>query len=209
MQFQITNLVDWVYQVEDATNVLESLATREVVRYLAGADLNEIMSRERGAAADALRDRIQSASDGYHLGAKILFVGLQDIHPPQKVAGDYEKVVGAGQAKLAAILDAQAEDIKTNALATATATNIIDLSEGNRTKTTISAYAKAALFTNQIPAFEAAPTIYLERTYLQTFAKATANARKYVLLTTNTHDVLQFDLQTKIREDLMDVKLNK
>ncbi|HWC60590.1 MAG TPA: protease modulator HflK [Verrucomicrobiae bacterium] len=210
VQFQITNLVDWVYQVENATNVLESLATREVVRYLAGADFGGIMSHERGAAADALRDRIQNASDGYKLGAKILFVGLQDIHPPQKVAGDYEKVVGAGQTKLAAILAAQADDIKTNALATASATNIVDVAEGNRTKTEISAYAKAALFTNQIPAFEAAPSIYLERTYLQTFAKATANARKYVLLTTNTHDVLQFDLQTKIREDLLeDVTLKK
>ncbi len=210
VQFQITNLVDWVYQVENATNVLESLATREVVRYLAGADFGGIMSHERGAAADALRDRIQNASDGYKLGAKILFVGLQDIHPPQKVAGDYEKVVGAGQTKLAAILAAQADDIKTNALATASATNIVDVAEGNRTKTEISAYAKAALFTNQIPAFEAAPSIYLERTYLQTFAKATANARKYVLLTTKTHDVLQFDLQTKIREDLLeDVTLKK
>ncbi len=210
VQFQITNLVDWVYQVEDVTNLLESVATREVVRYLAGADLNEIMSRERGGAADTLRERIQAASDGYHLGAKIVFVGLQDIHPPMKVAADYEKVVGAAQTKLADILSAQADDIKTNALATATATNIIDISEGDRTKTVISAYAKAALFTNQIPAYNAAPSVYLQRAYFQTFARATANARKYILLTTNTHDVLQFDLQTKIRQDLLeDVTLKK
>jgi membrane protease subunit HflK len=204
VQFQITNLVDWVYEVENATNLLQSLATREVVRYLAGADLNEIMSRERGTAAEALRDRIQTAANGYRLGAKIIFVGLQDIHPPQKVAADYEKVVGAGQTKLAAILAAQADDIKTNALATAAATNIVNVAEGNRTRTEIAAYAKAALFTNQIPAFEAAPSIYVQRAYLQTFARATANARKYVLLTTNTHDVLQFDLQTKIRQDLLE-----
>ena len=204
VQFQITNLVDWVYQVENATNLLQSVATREVVRYLAGADLNGIMSRERGAAADTLRERIQNAANGYRLGAKIIFVGLQDIHPPLKVAADYEKVVGAGQTKLAAILAAQADDIKTNALATAAATNIIDVAEGNRTKTEINAYAKAALFTNQIPAYEAAPSIYLQRAYLQTFAQATANARKYILLTTNTHDVLQFDLQTKIRQDLLE-----
>jgi hypothetical protein len=66
------------------------------------------------------------------------------------------------------------------------------------------------LFTNQIPAYEAAPSIYLQRAYLKTFAQATANARKYILLTTNTHDVLQFDLQTKIRQDLLeDVTLKK
>jgi regulator of protease activity HflC (stomatin/prohibitin superfamily) len=204
VQFQITNLIDWVYQNENATNILQSVATREVVRYLAGADLNEIMSRERANAADALRDRMQGEAGKRRLGVKIIFVGLQDIHPPTKVAGDYEKVVGAGQTKLADILAAQADDIKTNALATAAATNIIDIAEGNRTRTEINAYAKAALFTNQIPAFAAAPSIYLQRTYLQTFAKATANARKYILLTTNTHDVLQFDLQTKIREDLLE-----
>jgi modulator of FtsH protease HflK len=210
VQFQITNLTNWVYQVESGTNLLEDIATREVTRYLAGADFNEIMSSERGAAADTMRERIQAAADSNHLGIKIVFVGLQDIHPPLKVAGDYEKVVGAGQTKLAAILDAQAEDIKTNALAGAAATNMIDVAEANRTKTIIAAYSKAALFTNRIPAYEAAPSIYLQRAYLQTFAQATANARKYVLLTTNTHDVLQFDLQTKIREDLLqDVTLKK
>jgi len=203
VEFQITNVLDWAYKNQNATNLLQDLATREIVRYLVSADFIEIMSRERGAAADALRERIQAAANEHQLGAKIIFVGLQDIHPPTKVAGDYEKVVGATQTKLADILAAQADDIKTNALAAAFATNIIDVAEGDRTKTEINAWAKAALFTNRIPAFEAAPSIYMQREYLQTFARATANARKYVLLTTNTHDVLQFDLQTKIREDLL------
>jgi modulator of FtsH protease HflK len=204
VQFQITNVLDWAYKNQSATNLLDDLATREVVRYLVSADFMDIMSRERGAAADALRSRIQAAADEHHLGAKIIFVGLQDIHPPQKVAGDYEKVVGANQTKLADILAAQADDIKTNALTTAAATNIINVAEADRIRTEVSAWAKAALFTNRIPAFAAAPSIYMEREYLQTFGRATANARKYILLTTNTHDVLQFDLQTKIREDLLE-----
>lgn len=203
VEFQITNVLDWAYKNENATNLLQDLATREVVHYLVSADFMDIMSRERGAAADALRNRIQAAANEHQLGAKIVFVGLQDIHPPVKVAGDFEKVVGATQTKLADILAAQAADIQTNALATAEATNIIDVAEADSTNTEINAWAKAALFTNRIPAFEAAPSIYMEREYLQTFAKATKNARKYVLLTTNTHDVLQFDLQTKIREDLL------
>ena len=51
--------------------------------------------------------------------------------------------------------------------------------------------------------FRAAPSVYAQRAYLETFARATANARKYVLLTTNTHDVLTFDLQDKIRADIL------
>lgn len=204
VQFQITNVLDWAYKNQNATNLLDDVATREVVRYLAGADFNAIMSSERNTAADDLRDRIQTAADAHQLGARILFVGLQDIHPPQKVAGDYEKVVGATQSKLAAILAARADEIQTNALARAAATNIVDVAGGNRTRTEIQAFAKAALFTNQIPAFEAAPSVYPEWKYLQTWARATVNARKYVLLTTNTHDVFQIDLQDKIRQDLLE-----
>ena len=64
--------------------------------------------------------------------------------------------------------------------------------------------AQAALFTNQIPAYQAAPSVYAQRAYLQTFARSTANARKYILLTTNTHDVIQFDLQDRVRRDILE-----
>jgi hypothetical protein len=59
-----------------------------------------------------------------------------------------------------------------------------------------------ALFTNQIPAFAAAPSVYRQRLYLQNFAAATKGARKYVVLTTNTQDVVIFDLEDKVRTDL-------
>jgi regulator of protease activity HflC (stomatin/prohibitin superfamily) len=205
VQFQITNLVAWAYNNENPTNLLQDIATREVVRYFVSADLNEVMSLERLETARVLRERIQTAADRRELGAKIIFVGLQDIHPPVKVAADYEKVIGAIQSMQARILAARADEIKTNALAGAAATNIIDRAIAYQASLEIGALAQAALFTNQIPAFEAAPSVYRQRTYLQTFARATANARKYILLTTNTEDVIQFDLQDKIREDLQNM----
>jgi hypothetical protein len=42
---------------------------------------------------------------------------------------------------------------------------------------------------------------------LQTFVRATANARKYILLTTNTHDVLIFDLQESIAQSLLNLSV--
>jgi len=203
VQFQITNLRDWAYINEDAPALLQDLATREVVRYFVGVDMNEIMSYGRLDAAEALRERIQRAADQKRLGARILSVGLQDLHPPVKVAPEYEKVIGAIHTKQAKILAARADDIKTNALAGAQAAAIINKAEAERTAREISALAQAGLFTNQIPAYQAAPSVYAQRAYLQTFVRATANARKYVLLTTNTHHVLMFDLQEKFRPDIL------
>ncbi len=205
IQFQIRDLLKWAYEHEDAADLLHKLATREIVRYLVSADLSEIMSHGRAAAADTLRERIQAVADANNLGANILFVGLQGIHPPVKVAPEYEKVVSAIHQRQAKILAAEADDIRTNALAGAQAFVTTNNATAESLRVEITALARAAAFTNQIPAYNAAPSVYPTRAYLQAFARATANARKYVLLVTNTQDVVQFDLQDKIRQDLLDI----
>jgi regulator of protease activity HflC (stomatin/prohibitin superfamily) len=209
VQFQITNVTSWVYSNSEPDVLLQDLATREVIHYLAGVDLNDVLSQGRLLAADALRDRIQDAANARSLGAKIIFVGLQDIHPPTagKVAEAYEKVVGAEETRLATILAAQADAIRTNALADAKAFTITNVADARRVQLVSSRFAEAALFTNQIPAFAAAPAVYRQRLYLQSFAAATKNARKYVLLVTNTQDVVWLDLEDKIRDDLLNLSI--
>jgi len=130
---------------------------------------------------------------------------LQDIHPPVKVAPDYEKVIAALESKQAKILEAKAYEIRTNALAEAEAVSLVNQASADSITRQVTAQAGAALFTNQIPAFEAAPSVYAERKYLETFAQATAPARKYLLLMTNTHNVATFDLQDKIPYDILNL----
>ena len=161
------------------------------------------MSHEREAAAKMLTARNQQAADQRSLGARIIFIGLQDIHPPVKVAPDYEKVVSATHTKQARILAARAEAIRTNAVARAQATNLLNRASADAISRQIGAVARAALFTNQIPAFQAAPEVYAQRAYFEAFARGTANARKYILLLTNTHNVFIYDVQDKIRADIL------
>ncbi|HTQ49972.1 MAG TPA: SPFH domain-containing protein [Candidatus Acidoferrales bacterium] len=207
VQFQITNVLDWAYQVADPTNLLQDVATHEVVRFLAGSDLNSVLSESRVAAARHLSERIQADADRHQLGVKILFVGVQDLHPPVKVADDYEKVVAAEQERIATNNFAQADAIQTNALANALAFADINQARAVRQQTESAAFARADLFTNQIAAYNAAPSVYRQRAYFQMFPVATANSRKYILLVTNTHDVVIFDLEDKIREDLLNLNV--
>jgi regulator of protease activity HflC (stomatin/prohibitin superfamily) len=183
------------------------LANREVVRYLAGADMVDLMGPGRGEASEELLRRIQAQADERKLGARLVSLGLQDLHPPMKVAPEFEKVITALQVREAKILTAQADAIKTNALADARAALTLDRAQAERKAREIGALAQAALFTNQIPAFAAAPAVYTERQYLDTFTRSTTKARKYLLLTTNTQDVLTFDLQDKIREDILNLNV--
>jgi modulator of FtsH protease HflK len=204
VQFQITNLEYWVYNNEEPETLIQLLANREVVRYLVSVDVDEIMAAGRLEAANTLRDRIQAAADKRALGANIIFVGLQDIHPPTKVAPDYEKVVAAVQTRAATILAAQAEAIRTNALAGAEAFRIRTQAQSDLIRREVDAQARAALFTNQLPAYLAAPSVYVERAYYQAMAESLGKARKYVLLITNSHDVAILNLEDNIRRDIME-----
>jgi regulator of protease activity HflC (stomatin/prohibitin superfamily) len=113
VQYRIADLVAWAYHHVDAGQLLERLANREVVRYLVNVDFENIMSAERMSAAAELRQRIQARANEFKLGVDIVFVGLQDIHPPvgtktTPVAAAFEQVVGAMQQKETNILSALA-----------------------------------------------------------------------------------------------------
>ncbi len=152
-----------------------------------------------------LQDGIQRDANAHQLGVKIVFVGLQDIHPPTKWRAITKKLLGQRRQKLAAILTARADAIETNALSLAQAFTTTNMAAAHRVQLETSWFARAALFTNQIPAFEAAPSVYKQRAYYTMFADATKNSRKYILLVTNTQDVLIFNLQDQIRADLINV----
>jgi membrane protease subunit HflK len=203
VQFQVTNLSAWVYNNEDPVSLLEHISSREVVRFFVSADLHDIMSKARWDAGDALRERIQAEADRHQMGASILFVGLQDIHPPVKVAPDYEKVVGAIHTREAAILAAKADAIRSTNLADAQSFRTLAEANSDSIRRKVDAIAKAALFTNQIPAYRASPSVYAQRAYLETFARSITNARTYVLLASNTQDVIILDLEDKIGRNLM------
>lgn len=200
VQFYITNVLEWGYNYADARALLEQLATRELVRYLAGVDLLDIMSVDRGAAGEQLRQRLQASATALGLGVEIMFVGLQDIHPPVKVADAFEAVNSAQQEIEAKILKAQGEASRTTLLARAESQEKVREAEAWALTYTAAANAQAARFRYQLMANAVAPSVYQQRLYLQTLAEGAGRARKYVLGPTNIQDVFQFNLEDRLPE---------
>jgi len=203
VQYRIKDLSAWTYHYANGAELLEALANREVVHYLVNVDVDEIMTTGRFRAAEQLKTKIQERANELQLGVEILFVGLQGIHPPVSVASTYEAVVGAMKEKETNILSAQAYRAGKIPLAHAEATNLLARTEIDRhTKIAIAA-AEASQFTNQLAAYLASPSVYMQRSYLETLVRAVGPARKYVLATTNAQDVIWINLEDTIREDLL------
>jgi regulator of protease activity HflC (stomatin/prohibitin superfamily) len=205
VQYQITNLITWAYTNHDPDLLLEGVARREVVQYLASADFNDLMSKGRSSAGEVLRRNIQTAADAMQLGARVVFVGLEDIHPPSKVAEKFEQVVGAAETREATILQARAYSISSNAWARAESARRVWAAEAEQHRVEADAVSRATLFTNQALAYAAAPGrkgVYEQRSLLETLVTGTRNSRIYVIATTNTPDVLIFDLEDKVIPEL-------
>ena len=203
IQFQITNLVDWAYVNRDPAALMERLSWRVVSRFLAGAEMTNLMSSGRSQAAETLRQAIQEQCNERQLGVKITFVGLQDIHPPVKVAGDYEKVVSERESAEVKILDSQAHAIQTNALALGASHKRLAEAEAEKVNAITNAAARAELFAQQALAFAAAPGqdgVYEHRAYLDVLSKSTRDAQKKIInATSNTRQIFEFNEEPKIR----------
>jgi membrane protease subunit HflK len=213
VQFQVTNVLEWAYGHAAPAKLLEQVANREVVRYLASVDIETVMSVGRLEAAQELRRRIQASAVQARLGIEIVFIGLQDIHPPIgskeiQVAAAYEQVIGAEQERQARILMAEGMANEILPTARAAAARIVYEARANAAVKVGDAAGRAARFGNQLAARQAAPDIYPARNYLETLRTSLAATRKYVVLPTNTHDVVTLNLEDKIRRDILDVPLD-
>ncbi len=213
VQFTINDVRAWAYNHSGPSELLERIANREVVRYLVSVDMLKIMGEGRLQAAEEMTKRIQNVADQHKLGVSIAFVGVQDFHPPpgdkdRPVAAAFEKEVGALAQKEALILEAEGDLAEAIPRATAESLKRVNDSKAASAIKVELALGEADQFEAQRKANAAAPTMYRARTQLETLSRAMAKARKYVIASTNEHRVMQIDLQEKIRDDLLDVKID-
>jgi HflK protein len=207
VQYQIHDIKSFAYNHVNSGSLLERLAYREVVRYLVGVDLFDILSKGKAKAAADLQEAIQKAADEHNMGVRIVLVGLEDLHPPQKVAQAFENVVGARQESEAAIRRAEGYSLSTVELARGEADRLVREAEAYKFQRVAAADAQATRFQQQIKAFEASPEVYATRAKLQTLIQNSTNVRYIVKTSTNTHDIFELDLQEKITPQIADIPI--
>ena len=218
VQYRISNLTNWVYKTDNAGSLLQKLSMREVTRYLIGVDINELMGPGRTKAQEDLKKTIQQQADISELGAEIVFVGLQDIHPPVGkneqsketggVAESYEKVNVARLHSETNRLGALQYKAGKVPMARGLAAELVANRRIESTNKVTLAKAEAERFNHQISAFNAAPSVYTTRSKLETFVEATRGARKYILSDPDNNDIINLELQDKLRSDLLDVTVD-
>ena len=107
VQYRIKDAYKFGYTYVDAAEMLESVASREMVRYCSSATLDTpipggakdrpeaLMTYGRGPAAERLKILIEKAIEGMDLGVEIVSVSFPTVHPPADAAKSFEEVIEA------------------------------------------------------------------------------------------------------------------
>jgi regulator of protease activity HflC (stomatin/prohibitin superfamily) len=207
VQYVVKDLRAWTYHHADPAALLERIATREVTRYLASVDLDQVMGAGRQQAAKELQAAVQQQADAAQLGVDIVFVGLQDMHPPvgggrETVAQSFEAVIGAAQEREAKIHTAQGEAAELIPQARAEAAERVGRAHGEAAHKIALRPAIEQLFRNQLAAYQKSPAVFVSRTYLDAVAEGLAPAQKVIVTATNASQVITLDLQETVARRL-------
>ncbi len=107
VMYRIRDLYQYAFHYTSPETLIESAAYGELVRYVSSRDLDTMLAEGREVASEALRKAIQRRCDALGVGVEIVFSGIQNIHPPQKTAKEFEAYLNARYEKGASIARAE------------------------------------------------------------------------------------------------------
>jgi len=109
LDYRVKSLYDFEYRYVNPERVLEAVAYQELSRHTAGVSSVDIMGAGRREFDEMMRDRLQKRCDELELGIELMFVTLQEAHPPAEsdVAKTFQNVVAAEIRKTAAVAGAK------------------------------------------------------------------------------------------------------
>ena len=201
---------DYAFKFYDVPSVLRDIGQREVAKYFASADFIKAMSSGREFISKALFSRIQAEADKLGLGIDIVSVNLHDVHPPvEEVAPAFQDVLCALEQKEVSILDAAAYKIRTAESAKVEAMGIRNEADSYKYNRVTVASAESERFKRQLSAYNAMPSMFKLRSYLDFLETDCKDVRKYIVPASMPYQIYEINMEEKARLDLLDANLGE
>lgn len=208
LYYRISDLGDFLYLNADTVKALESIASRELVRFVVSMDLFDIMGAGRLKASENLTVRISEACRKAKLGIEVLYVNFENVHPPVNVAAAFEEVVGAIEEQHSSILSAEAYKNRIVPLAKSQEAVLKTNAQAYKFRRGLVASATAEQFKEQNEADRTLSKVYRIRKFLAVLEEGLKNTTKFVVPENpNAKQVIIVDMKEKLRPDLLDIDL--
>lgn len=109
LHYRVEDPRDFLYAVSDPVDLLSSAANRALMQETVGRTLEGVLSENIALLTSAVEQRTQADANDMGLGIEILDFTLIGLHPPLRVAQEYQAVVSAAIEKDTLVLEAETD----------------------------------------------------------------------------------------------------
>ncbi|MEW9919003.1 FtsH protease activity modulator HflK [Marimonas sp. MJW-29] len=194
--WNIKNAKDFKFSLRDPDASVRAISESAMREVIAQSELAPILSRDRGAVSDRVKDLIQTTLDDRQTGINILRVNLNKVDPPSQsvivtkadgtteqasVVDAFRDVQAAEQERDRVERQADAYANRRTAEARGESAQLLEAAEGYRARVVNDAVGEASRFEAVLNEYKQAPEVTRKRLYLETMQKVLGDVDKIIL----------------------------
>ena len=194
--WNIKNARDFKFSLRDPDASVRAISESAMREVIAQSELAPILSRDRGAVADRVKELIQTTLDNRQTGINVLRVNLNKVDPPSQsvvvtkadgsteqtsVVDAFRDVQAAEQERDRVERQADAYANRRTAEARGESAQLLEAAEGYRARVVNDAVGEASRFEAVLEEYEQAPEVTRKRLYLETMQKVLGDVDKIIL----------------------------
>lgn len=180
IQYSITSIRDYLFNVDDQQGTLQIVAVSAIRRSVANNTLNDVLTDNKSGIMQEIRTDLQAICDTYGLGVRIIEVALQDVNPPEEVDDAFKDITRAQLDKEAKINEATSYENKIIPEAKGQASRLISEAEAYREDRINRAKGDVANFEQIYSRYVNSKEVTRTRLYLETMAEVLKDAEIYI-----------------------------
>lgn len=192
VQYKIASARDYLFNVDQIEPTIQKAAEASMREVIGKSKIDEALTVGKAAIQQSTQDLLQSILNDYDGGVQIAQIQLQDVNPPEQVAGSFKDVASAKEDREKLIN--QAHGYRNDILPKAKGQAAQDINQAQ-------AYAQARMaraegeanhFLQTLKEYKQAKNVIGKRIYIETMEEVLSNVDKIILDSAAAGNVLPY-----------------
>ncbi len=181
VQYSVATPAEYLFRSQDVARTVGAAVEAELARQIASRNVDDVLTTEKVAIQETVRQRAQGLVDGYGLGVVLSTVNIEYIAPPPETAAAFRDVASARADSVRIINEAQGYANDLLPRARGEAHKLAEASQAHRQRMINEAQGDASRFTQLAGEYRKHPAITRSRLYLEAMEEVLPRLKKTIV----------------------------
>jgi membrane protease subunit HflK len=189
VQYSVATPDQYLFRAEDVGRAVSAAAESELARQIASRNVDDVLTTEKVAIQETVRQRAQQLVDGYGLGVLLSTVSIEYIAPPPETAAAFRDVASARADSVRIVSEAEGYSNDLIPRARGEGTQLTQEAQAYQQRKADEAHGDAARFTQLEREYAKNPALTSSRLYLETMEEVLPRLKKTIVDSQGSFDM--------------------